>query len=110
MRALMLLLLASALGCTPKVGDECTSNTDCGQELECDRAQPSGYCTQTPCEVNGCPTEAACIRFDDESTWCMLRCKSNGDCRDGYVCEKAFGDTPFCVSVHYTPPEPQTTP
>ena len=90
------------LGCTAEVGDECSTNTDCGTELFCDSSMAGGYCTRTPCEPNECPEEAVCIRFDDNSTYCMRRCEADGDCRDGYVCVSNFGDAPFCSQVQYT--------
>ncbi len=89
-------LLLVALGCTPLVGDECTTNADCGTALVCDSSQPAGYCTRSPCTPNSCPEEAVCIEFPDESTWCMARCESSGDCRDDYVCVDNYGDLPFC--------------
>jgi len=95
-------------GCAAEVGDECSTNTDCGTELFCDSSMAGGYCTRSPCETNQCPEEAVCIRFDDNSTYCMKRCDSDGDCRGGYVCVREFGDAPFCNQVQYT--EPTTAP
>lgn len=92
-----------ALGCAPKIGDDCTSSTDCsinGDRL-CDTTQPGGYCTVFNCEPDTCPEEAQCVAFDMqidpacydpqhwgrfERTFCMLRCDNNGDCRSGYLC------------------------
>ncbi|HKO50071.1 MAG TPA: hypothetical protein VJV79_20210, partial [Polyangiaceae bacterium] len=37
-----------ALGCTPKIGDDCSVSTNCsttGDRL-CDITQPGGYCTK----------------------------------------------------------------
>ncbi len=92
--ALVVLLLLG--GCTALVGDACESDTDCGQALRCDQSQPGGYCTVTSCTVNECPEEAACIQFQDDSRYCMLRCEESSDCRDGYVCVADFGDSAFC--------------
>jgi hypothetical protein len=93
----------SALGCTPKIGDDCSTSTDCstrGDRL-CDTTQPGGYCTIFNCEPGNCPDEAQCVAFDFtldplcnepyatprfQRTFCMRRCKNNGDCRSGYVC------------------------
>jgi len=109
MRVLLpLLSLLLITACAAQVGDECTDNLDCisstgtGPQLTCDPLQPGGYCTLSPCEVNGCPGESVCIRFDDDSTFCMQSCESNGDCRSGYVCEKEFGAAPFCNATHYS--------
>lgn len=104
--AALLLAVAAGLGaagCQPKIGDECTSSTDCslsGDRL-CDTTQRGGYCTVFNCEPDNCPEEAQCIAFDQqldpachdpqqwarfERTFCMLRCDNDGDCRSGYVC------------------------
>lgn len=99
-------VLASGLllfGCAAEVGDECTTNTDCGTELFCDSSQVGGYCTRSPCSANECPEEAVCIQFDDNSTWCMKRCEGDGDCRSDYQCVADFGDSAFCSQVPYTP-------
>lgn len=96
-----LFAVASALGCAPLVGDECSTNSDCGTNLVCDSSQPSGYCTRSPCTPNSCPEEAVCVEFPDESTWCMARCEASGDCRDGYTCVSDYGDLPFCSAQPY---------
>ncbi|HEY3355732.1 MAG TPA: hypothetical protein VGQ83_20945 [Polyangia bacterium] len=65
--ACALVLAASAWGCSKKIGDDCTYNTDCNPQggRVCDVSQPSGYCTIEGCDVfnNKCPDEATCIRF-----------------------------------------------
>jgi hypothetical protein len=93
----------SAIGCTPKIGDDCSTSTDCslcGDRL-CDSTQPGGYCTVFNCEPDTCPDEAQCVAFNSEldpvcesvggssrfqRTFCMKRCGGDGDCRNGYVC------------------------
>jgi hypothetical protein len=101
-----LAILAGFVACTPEIGDKCQVSTDCsirGDRL-CDISQPGGYCTQLNCSRNSCPDEASCVLFnsavpgcgyDDRSgpfgsrvarSFCMAKCESNGDCRDGYVC------------------------
>jgi hypothetical protein len=100
---LLALLVLSLAGCTPSIGDSCVLSTDCsirGDRL-CDTAQPGGYCTIFNCNTNTCPDNSACILFhsnvqgcpyDDREpsrtgrTFCMAQCRSNSDCRDGYVC------------------------
>lgn len=97
------------IACTPEIGDKCQVSTDCsirGDRL-CDVSQPGGYCTQLNCRGNSCADEAACVLFnsalpgcayDDRAgpfgsrvarSFCMAKCESNGDCRDGYVCADA---------------------
>lgn len=100
--SLPVLLAGLALGCNPKIGDDCSTSTDCsvnGDRL-CDTTQPGGYCTIFNCEPDTCPEEAQCIAFDTEldpacndqrwarfeRTFCMRRCSDNGDCRSNYVC------------------------
>ncbi len=103
--------LGLALGCKPKIGDDCELDTDCSNSGDrlCDRSQPGGYCTIFNCEPGTCPDEATCIGFrttlsalaSDAGEWacldpqqnsrlqrafCMRRCKSNSDCRTGYEC------------------------
>jgi len=97
MRRLVIIVALLLLGsCAAKVGDACEVNTDCGNGLSCDQAQPEGYCTASPCQTNECPDEAVCVDFKDGSSFCMLRCEKGGDCRDGYVCVDNYGDAPFC--------------
>ena len=102
--AVALLAVGAALGgCTPSIGDKCILNTDCSLsgDRQCDTSQPSGYCTVFNCTPNSCPDNAACILFnpavagcpyDDRNvsrtahSFCMAACRSDGDCRSGYVC------------------------
>jgi len=111
MRVILALFIALGLyACGAEVGDECSDNLDClgstsgGTNLTCDPLQPGGYCTLSPCVVNGCPGESVCILFPDDSTFCMKMCESNGDCRSGYVCVENYGDSPFCNAAEYTSP------
>ncbi|MBI4950771.1 MAG: hypothetical protein HY908_01950 [Myxococcales bacterium] len=94
-----------ALGCQPKIGDECGSATDCSAmgDRMCDVTQPGGYCTLFNCEPGTCPAESACVLFQSEldpscgalddmrmgrfaRTFCMRVCTAASDCRDGYQC------------------------
>lgn len=96
-------LAALASGCSPKIGDQCGLSTDCSLQGDrlCDTAQPGGYCTIFGCGSNSCPDYAACVLFhgsvqgcsyDDRTvsrtgrTFCMAGCKTNSDCRSGYIC------------------------
>jgi hypothetical protein len=106
LRALACLAALFAFGCTPHIGDSCTTSTNCsaaGDRL-CDITQPGGYCTQFNCEPDGCPDDSICVNFgtalspvgqctasQDNSpymrTFCMAPCGNDGDCRGGYVCQ-----------------------
>lgn len=99
--AVCLFAIAGLGGCKPKIGDSCTTSTDCsvnGDRL-CDTSQPDGYCTVFNCEPDSCPEgEAICVAFDDmvcgmpdprrrfARTFCMAVCDDNSDCRSGYQC------------------------
>jgi hypothetical protein len=97
-------------GCAPEIGAACETALDCSSQASraCDRTQPDGYCTIAGCERGTCPEEAVCVKFhpsqgssDGEeeaaqqerlsSTFCMAKCDSDGDCRDGegYRCTSA---------------------
>ncbi len=109
MKTLLLVLCVGLLiGCQAKVGDPCSNNLDCvgssGPNLKCDPLQPEGYCTLSPCDVNECPSEAVCVLFPDDTTFCMKRCDDNKDCRSDYVCVANYGDAPFCNAEPYADP------
>ncbi len=99
-------LAAVAVGCKPKVGDDCRISTDCsaaGDRL-CDITAPGGYCTVYNCEPGTCPAdESLCVEFgaqrspvsaclDKQSpspygrAFCMATCDSDSDCRPDYKC------------------------
>ena len=108
-----MLLSAFAFGCTPKIGDSCTTSTNCsaaGDRL-CDITEPGGYCTIFNCEPDGCPDDSVCINFGTrlspvndcspsnsnspyQRSFCMARCSSPGDCRGGYDCVDLSGKPP----------------
>lgn len=103
--AVPLLAGALALGCTPKIGDECSVSTNCsatGDRL-CDTTQPGGYCTLFNCEPGTCPADSVCINFGTtlaagpgctpsqgnspyQRSFCMANCSGTSDCRPGYEC------------------------
>jgi len=105
MLAISLAAAAFALGCTPKIGDDCTVSTNCstaGDRL-CDITQPGGYCTVFNCEPGSCPADSVCVNFGTslspvagcapsqgnspyQRSFCMATCGSDGDCRNGYKC------------------------
>ena len=89
-------LCGGVAGCSAIVGDACETRTDCGRTMFCEPSLPDGYCTIADCVHRDCPDEGVCVRFDDDTSYCMLACESNGDCRDGYRCVDDFGPHPFC--------------
>ena len=89
---LVVALLIAAAACGPVVGDDCTSDYDCGASNSCDLSIPDGYCTRTPCSARGCEDEeAVCIQFFNGESYCMLECGGSGDCRDKHTCHAAGG-------------------
>ncbi len=89
--------LLCATGCTPQVGDSCLTSQECGTGALCDTSAPDGYCTVTPCGPDAaCPEESSCVEFENDQPYCMLRCDSDGDCRDGYKCRNDVGSIKFC--------------
>jgi hypothetical protein len=84
------------VGCSRKIGDECSTNIDCGVGRICDRSQPGGYCTIPDCDTGSCPADSVCIRFSNGQSFCMLACGGNSDCRKEYTCVTGVGVFPFC--------------
>ena len=98
------LFFGATMGCSATVGDACTSNRECGPSQECDPSPPGGYCLIPNCRATSCPPEAWCASFtfvDRERTFCLRKCKSDGDCRSGYKCRF---DTGTPGGVCYTGP------
>jgi len=52
-------------GCDSKIGDSCSTNSDCSSTggRICDTASPGGYCTIEGCSVWGCPSGSRCVSF-----------------------------------------------
>lgn len=75
---------------TPFVGALCTSNAQCGSELECEKRIPKGYCTRTCLRSTDCPADSVCvrIRFKEGSQFlrCLRTCKTQADCRPSFHC------------------------
>ena len=97
MMLLLACLSASSMACAPKLGDGCSTSTDCsirGDRI-CDKAQPGGYCTIANCKPGDCGDEGICVRFRPNeprlsTTYCMAECSSSSDCsRDNYTCRSA---------------------
>ncbi len=91
-----LACLLGLVGCEKAIGDDCVTDTECGQGRSCDRASRGGYCTVTPCERDTCPADSVCVEFATQETYCMATCGSSDDCRTGYRCDKDSGATGFC--------------
>jgi hypothetical protein len=117
--AAVLMLGAWSIGCSPKIGDACTSSAKCsvnGDRL-CDPTQPDGYCTIFNCQPGGCPDEAICVAFNETScanvarsarilrTFCMVTCDDDGDCRAGYYCKEIGAGDPAMQIVDPDPPK-----
>jgi hypothetical protein len=94
----LITLALAAAGCSPEIGDSCASSFNCSAQSSrsCDRTQPDGYCTISPCERGTCPEEATCVKFRPgkerlATTYCMRKCSEASDCRDGegYRCTTA---------------------
>jgi hypothetical protein len=103
MRPLLLALAALTGACAAEIGDECTNSTDCSPEGDriCDFAQTGGYCTIEGCSPDQCPDDALCVRFGDEPRferrYCMAACSDGSDCRDGYTCDAADGESSLVI-------------
>jgi len=84
-------------GCGREIGDDCSTNVDCGTSRICDLSQPGGYCTISPCRADTCPSEAVCVRFSVDDSFCMRTCEVSDECREGYRCVTDFEGYPgFC--------------
>lgn len=93
---LRLVLCLPLAACTAEVGDECSSDAECGQGRICDRASRGGYCTVTPCTPGSCPENSVCVEFENEETYCMGICENEGDCRGGYECTDEGAPVFYC--------------
>ena len=102
----MVIGMASVWGCSQEIGDECGSNADCGSDRLCDTSQPGGYCTVSPCTDDTCPSEAVCVKFAPQVSYCMKICYDDTHCRKGYVCVKGYEgmSDAFCNQVLPTTP------
>jgi hypothetical protein len=101
---------ALALACEPRIGDPCTTSTECNAAdrdriclAEAEHQLPGGYCTLFNCGPSDCPKEAVCVAYRAaignsdacgtagqsrrlQRSYCMLGCDKDSDCRDGYAC------------------------
>ncbi len=88
------------------IGGSCADAGDdaCGG-VECEGSLPGGMCTQL-CEQT-CPDQSGrpgtlCVELDDLGPRCVIKCSTDGDCRDGYQCAvrsrpDGSGSTYVCV-------------
>jgi hypothetical protein len=113
------LFLLFASGCAPRIGDDCTTNTNCTGQTErlCDNSQPGGYCTLFGCNPTSCPAdESVCVSFGAAASpvegcsspdltapaakaFCMKWCNQDSDCRPEYACVDVGGDDPWGATV-----------
>lgn len=77
------------------IGDECSTDTQCGTGRFCDRTSKGGYCTVADCEADSCPENSVCVEFANAERYCMALC-DDGECREDYVCDEENGPAPFC--------------
>jgi len=93
----LLLALLFILGCGKEIGDSCSSTNDCPTGAVCDTSPPGGYCTITPCYSGDCPSEAKCIDYGMDNSFCMRRCNDDYDCRSGYSCVTTLTKANVCM-------------
>ena len=98
----VLLAAVAAAACSPGVGDSCSTNSDCGTSRICDTSQPGGYCTVSPCRDIGCPSEAICVDFGTQQSYCMQQCGPFAFCREGFECIEDFV-SPEDPEIRYDP-------
>lgn len=95
-----LCLLAFQASCGTDVGDDCTTDAECGEGRICDRSSRGGYCTVSPCGPSSCPENSICVRFENDQTYCMALCESSEDCRPGYECTERSAPVPYCRQAY----------
>ena len=109
MRRIWIVLTATALaalltGCSPKIGDPCTSSIDCPELSQCDTTAVGGYCLIFDCEDRPCQGGSVCVPFDTFSA-CMLWCRNDSNCRteDGQICRTDIEPYRFCYHEESVP-------
>jgi hypothetical protein len=108
MRALTLTCLAVAMlaaGCDAKIGDSCSSSTDCSPSNTriCDLASPGGYCTVGGCDVGTCPDDAICVQYFsvvnvDRTCAGPADCTLDEICTVGGKCAPRSSEVRFCMN------------
>jgi hypothetical protein len=123
LRLSLLLLLTLGSACKPKIGDECSTSAECNISApdricltEAAQGLPGGYCTSFNCGPTDCPDEALCVAYRStlgnapecsteitprlQRSYCMFRCDTTSDCRDGYACVNvAAEDNPWGARI-----------
>lgn len=99
------LFFTLASGCTPAIGDECTTGRDCPMEFGsvCDSTVKDGYCLIQDCVPGSCPSGSTCVEFNRNNRLCMALCESTEECRAGFDCRKDFNLEDSSVGYCYTP-------
>ena len=110
MRAWPVVLLALGLwscGASDRsVGDPCggAAMLRCpdGFTTACIDVWPDGYCTEVACQANSCPVGSRCVtglQFSNVpfENFCVATCKTNGDCRTGYLCQNVNQPERVCL-------------
>jgi hypothetical protein len=75
-----------------ELGTPCEADSDCaGGRCLSGEAFPGGYCTAACTASVDCGEGAACINVSlsnpvNAEDLCLVRCKGDSDCRNGYVC------------------------
>lgn len=102
---LVVAAFAVLTGCSPSIGDACTSSSDCpsGVGAVCDNTITDGYCLVPNCEIGSCPSESVCVIFSQDTHFCMATCEVDGDCRDGLECRMDYNFEGESVGYCYAP-------
>jgi hypothetical protein len=83
-------------------GEACTSNLDCRGGTCIDGPDwPDGYCTTLGCgSFADCASDGEdnrCFQGSGGQNFCVRMCRSNDDCREGYVCYPIGYNAAFCA-------------
>lgn len=85
----LILLVAACSSDPPNIGATCTASDGCDEELTCNTAIPSGYCSK-PCTTAGstseCPDDSICDAISGSAVACVKICVTSADCRIDLDC------------------------
>ena len=93
--SIFILVCSVLLGCAREVGDACSTSLDCDTSQVCDTLSAGGYCTIKDCD-DDCPYGSTCVTFENNESFCMDRCLTQLDCRDGYECFESSDGKDYC--------------